>query len=236
MRINLILAALFSLLFIVALPVFSVASLPYDQQQALIDAVEKLKTAPPVVAFDKNSLKEVDTLCKYANTPYLTTSAVPAPFFQGVKGIYLNSSKYTFDELKLPFLEPSTKISELAGCILQRHLTVGKNKTPGIPIYIPERKGIPMAFWPEAKDDGNIIIWIEIGMRQDPPWFDKLTNGGLMMAKVIYARHGFDPIEQIHLQCASPFPYTKDQDKLLKFLTKALSTCLTHKYQYHENF
>ncbi|MDI1226241.1 MAG: hypothetical protein PSY14_00955 [bacterium] len=228
-----------SVLFFIAALLYSSVSFSSDDQYLEFirqEEKEKLEKTPAPTLFSEKDLQDAPTLCKYAGSRKATgtTSASPEPFFKGVKGIYLASSSYSsVRDLNIAFFEPE-KISQIAACVLDRHFDTlanyDTNSISPIPIYIPQRDGIPLDLWPEAAGKGNVIIWIELGMREGKNWFDD-ANSNLLMLKVIYARNDVTPIEQIGTHCSSPFPYTADKDKLLKFLSSAMRTCLAHKYQ-----
>lgn len=201
-----------------------------------MEQAEELKKLPAPNPVNEKEFLDANSLCKYAGSrkATITTSAMPDRFFKGVKGIYLVGSILSgARELNVSFFE-RLKISQLAACILERYLDTLTNYDTGgisaIPIYIPSRDGIPLDLWPEANEKGNIIIWADISLRNGEAWLGD-PGSKIMMLKVTYARSDLTPIEQINMHCVNPIPYTEDEDKLLKSVSLAMKTCLTHKYE-----
>jgi hypothetical protein len=181
----------------------------------------------------QSSESSIPNICQYVSKGLrLDTTASSPAMFVNVQGIYISASISGAKNPIFAGMPPvrSGDLAKLSACTLEKRFTTNKNATPAIPIHVP-KSGIPVAEWPEAKQDGELIVSVEVEMKDDGPVvYHDLFREKLVILHARYFRHDVNDLSSVEHQCATAFPYSENSDTFLQLLTLAMRHCLYQPY------
>lgn len=185
----------------------------------------------PLKPFNEKDL-EGATICKGVPDD-MSFTGDPSSLFSNAKKIYLWSSRSNIPDIEGSLLSQEN-MSNIAGCALGRVLGSYKNASyppSRIPIYMPKRNDINIKFWPEADIDGNLLIWIDLSFYHKQR-YDGFETNGINNLTVRFYRKDSHSIADLRNLCSYPFPHTKDQAQYQRFLTNAISSCISSPFAF----
>jgi len=119
---------------------------------------------------------------------------------------------------------PADDLSILSAC------TILKDTNAKIPVYIPQLSANAqwrsINDWPAAKSNANLIVSVSETLQKEKTLYHGTTSGTDILIQVSFYREGTVGLESAPYQCAVPFQYTSDENKLQMLVTDSLHRCL----------